>query len=223
MSWDESFEAVYIDPKVGLTREQIADRVRAGAVNEKVDSSTQTVKEIVRQNVCTYFNLIFLVLGILLVAAGSFRDLTFLPVIIANTCIGIFQEIQAKKVLDDLTILNAPTCKVIREGEEKKIKAEHLVLHDIAVLSSGDQIPADAEVLQGEVSVNESMITGESDEISKVEGDKLLSGSFIVSGKCTARLEKVGRDSYAAKLTLQATKAKKGEQSEMIKSLNRLV
>ncbi|MCR5273628.1 MAG: HAD-IC family P-type ATPase [Lachnospiraceae bacterium] len=213
----------YPDPQIGLTKDQVVEHVRAHAVNKKVDSSTSTVKEIIRSNVCTYFNLIFLVLGILLIAAGSFRDLTFLPVIIANTCIGIAQEIQAKKVLDDLNILNAPSCTVIRDGEEKTIKAEHLVLDDIAVFSAGNQIPADAVILSGEVAVNEAMITGESDEVQKKVRDRLLSGSFVVSGNCRAQLEKVGEDSYISRLTLQATKTKNGEQSEMIRSLNRLV
>lgn len=211
------------DPGQGLTKEQVIERIRAHAVNKKVDSSTQSVKEIVRSNVCTYFNLIFLILGVLLVAARSFRDLTFLPVIIANTCIGIFQEIQAKKVLDNLSIMNAPSCTVIRDGEQKTVKAEHLVLDDIAIFAPGNQIPADAIVVSGNVSVNESLITGESDEIQKGPGDGLLSGSFIVSGKCVASLEKVGADSYISRLTIQATKTKSGEQSEMIRSLNRLV
>ncbi|MDO4942415.1 MAG: cation-translocating P-type ATPase [Lachnospiraceae bacterium] len=195
----------------------------ARAVNTKVDSSTKTAKEIIHSNVFTYFNLIFLILALLLLIAGAFRDLTFLPIIIANTCIGIFQEIRSKRVLDNLSILNAPKANVLREGEIREIAADKLVLDDVVIFSAGNQIPADAVVLDGEVSVNESLITGESDEIIKRAGDTLLSGSFIVSGKCSGQLEKVGKDSYISKLTLQATKSKDEEQSEMIRALDELL
>ena len=141
----------------------------------------------------------------------------------ANTCIGIIQEVHSKKVLDKLSILNAPHTVVIRDGKRQEIPADQLVLDDIVEFSAGSQIPADAKVVSGELQVNESLITGESDEIEKREGDSLLSGSFVVSGKACARLEKVGKDSYISKLTLQATKSKKGEQSEMIRSLNYLI
>ena len=147
----------------------------------------------------------------------------FLPIIIANTCIGIIQEVHSKKVLDRLSILNAPHCTVVRDGQEHEVEAHKLVLDDVVILQAGSQIPADAIVLDGELQVNESLITGESDEISKHAGDELLSGSFVVSGKAHARLEKVGKDSYISKLTLQATQSKKGEQSEMIRSLDKLV
>jgi cation-transporting ATPase E len=181
------------------------------------------VKEIVSSNVFTYFNFIFFILAVLLLIAGSFRDLTFLPIIIANTCIGIIQEIRSKKVLDNLSILNAPKAEVLRDGQVREIEADKLVLDDIVIFSAGNQIPADAIVLEGEVAVNESLITGESDEIIKKTEDLLLSGSFIVSGKCKARLEKVGKESYISKLTLQATKSKEEEQSEMIRALDKLV
>lgn len=126
-------------------------------------------------------------------------------------------------MLDKLSILNAPHAVVIRDGKRQEIPADQLVLDDIVEFSAGSQIPADAKVVSGELQVNESLITGESDEIEKREGDSLLSGSFVVSGKACARLEKVGKDSYISKLTLQATKSKKGEQSEMIRSLNYLI
>ena len=133
------------------------------------------------------------------------------------------KEVHSKKVLDKLSILNAPHAVVIRDGKRQEIPADQLVLDDIVEFSAGSQIPADAKVVSGELQVNESLITGESDEIEKREGDSLLSGSFVVSGKACARLEKVGKDSYISKLTLQATKSKKGEQSEMIRSLNYLI
>ena len=194
-----------------------------GWTNRAVDSASKTTKEIIHENVFTYFNLIFAVLAVLLCIAGSFRDLTFLPVIIANTLIGIIQEVRAKQVLDKLSMLNAPLSAVVRDGKKKIVDSEELVLDDIVIFKAGSQVCADAEVCAGEVQVNESLLTGESDEITKRRGDKLMSGSFIVSGQCHARLDKVGEDSYIAKLTLQAKEMQEGEQSEMIRSLDKLV
>ena len=207
----------------GLTAQQVAERKEKGLWNKKAESATKTTKEIVKSNVFTYFNLIFLVIALLLIGVGAFRDLTFLPIIVANTLIGIVQEIRSKKVLDDLSILNSPKTRVIREGSKKEIPAEELVMDDIVELSAGGQIPADAVVLEGQLNVNESLLTGEADEIVKKNGDELLSGSFVVSGSCLARLTKVGEESYISKLTHRATQTKEGEQSEMIRSLNRLV
>ena len=194
-----------------------------GWTNRAVESASKTTKEIIHENVFTYFNLIFAVLAVLLCIAGSFRDLTFLPVIIANTLIGIIQEVRAKQVLDNLSMLNAPRSAVVRDGKKKIVDSEELVLDDIVIFKAGSQVCADAEVCAGEVQVNESLLTGESDEITKRRGDKLMSGSFIVSGQCHARLDKVGEDSYIAKLTLQAKEMQEGEQSEMIRSLDKLV
>lgn len=194
-----------------------------GWTNRAVESASKTTKEIIHENVYTYFNLIFAVLAVLLCIAGSFRDLTFLPVILANTLIGIIQEVRAKQVLDNLSMLNAPRSAVVRDGKKKIVDSEELVLDDIVIFKAGSQVCADAEVCAGEVQVNESLLTGESDEITKRRGDKLMSGSFIVSGQCHARLDKVGEDSYIAKLTLQAKEMQEGEQSEMIRSLDKLV
>ena len=194
-----------------------------GWTNRAVESASKTTKEIIHENVFTYFNLICAVLAVLLCIAGSFRDLTFLPVIIANTLIGIIQEVRAKQVLDKLSMLNAPRSAVVRDGKKKIVDSEELVLDDIVIFKAGSQVCADAEVCAGEVQVNESLLTGESDEITKRRGDKLMSGSFIVSGQCHARLDKVGEDSYIAKLTLQAKEMQEGEQSEMIRSLDKLV
>ena len=216
-------ERIAADPQSGLSAEQVKRRFAQGENNYKVESSTLSVSEIVRSNVCTYFNLVFAVIAVLLAIVGAWSDMPFLPIIVANTCIGIIQEVHSKKVLDKLSILNAPHAVVIRDGKRQEIPADQLVLDDIVEFSAGSQIPADAKVVSGELQVNESLITGESDEIEKREGDSLLSGSFVVSGKACARLEKVGKDSYISKLTLQATKSKKGEQSEMIRSLNYLI
>ena len=211
------------DYKKGLTSQQVQEHRLHGWTNKAVEPPSKTTKEIIHENVFTYFNLIFVVLAVLLCLVGSFRDLTFLPVIIANTLIGIVQEIRAKQVLDKLTMLNAPRASVVRDGKRTMINAEELVIDDIVVFKAGDQVCADAEVSAGEVQVNESLLTGESDEITKRKGDKLMSGSFIVSGQCHARLDKVGEDSYISKLTLQAKAMQSKEQSEMIRSLDKLV
>lgn len=207
----------------GLSDEQVHERKQQGLVNVTVDTSSKTVQDIIKENVFTYFNLIFAILAVLICISGSFRDLTFLPVIIANTLIGIIQEIRAKKVVDNLTMLNVPDVNVVRNGEERTVKPDELVLDDIVIFSAGSQVCADAIVCEGEVQVNESLLTGEADEIAKNKGMELMSGSFIVSGKCYARLDKVGEDSYISKLTIQAKKMSDGEQSEMIRSLNKLV
>lgn len=207
----------------GLTSEQVREYRENGWTNTAVASPSKTIKEIIASNVFTYFNLIFAVIAVLLILVRSFRDLTFLPIIIANTLIGIVQETRAKKTLDELSVLNAPKAKVVRDGKTHEIPAENLVLDDIVIFGAGNQICADAIVMDGEVSVNESLLTGESDEIIKKPGDLLMSGSFIVSGTCHARLDKVGADSYISKLTLEAKAMKEGEQSEMMRSLNKLV
>lgn len=211
------------DYKNGLTAQQVQEHRLHGWTNKAVDPPAKTTKEIIHENVFTYFNLIFASLGVLLCIAGSFRDLTFLPVIILNTLIGIVQEVRAKKVLDKLNMLNAPHAAVVRDGQKSVIDAQELVLDDIVIFKAGSQVCADAEVCAGEVQVNESLLTGESDEVTKHKGDQLMSGSFIISGKCHARLHKVGMDSYISKLTLEAKAMQDGEQSEMIRSLNKLV
>ena len=208
---------------VGLTEQQVDQHELEGYHNESVDSSAKSVQEIIFSNLFTYFNLIFLVLSILLILVRSYRDLTFLPVIIINTLIGIIQEIRSKKVLDNLNMLNEATAQVVRNGQVYPIAVHDLVLDDIVCFSSGNQICADAIVREGEVQVNEALLTGESDEITKRPGDKLMSGSFIVSGSCYAQLTQVGRDSYINKLTLEAKSMQSGEESEMIRSLDRLV
>ena len=209
--------------KTGLTREQVRKARFAGQVNTAVKPPSKSIKKIIATNTFTYFNFVFAAIAILLCAVQSYRDITFLPIIIANTLIGIVQEIRAKLTLDRLNMLNAPTANVIRDGEEKKINAEWLVLNDVVVFRAGNQIPADAKILSGDVSVNEALLTGEADEIKKTVGDKLMSGSFIVSGECRAQLTAVGADSYISQLTLQAKKIKTKEQSEIIRSLNRIV
>ena len=216
-------ERYVTDPAVGLNELQVQKRQEEGLTNRSVSSATKTTSDIIKENVFTYFNGIFLILAVLLIMVGSFRDLTFLIVITANSVIGILQELHAKKVLDELTLVGRAKVTAVREGTRVQMDPEELVLDDMVILSAGCQIPADAVVQRGSVSVNESLLTGESDEIVKRPGDELLSGSFIVSGECIARLIQVGADSYISRLTLQATKSKEGEQSEMIRALDRLV
>lgn len=210
-------------PIMGLTSEEVRERIDNGLTNHTDISTQKTVGQIVKSNLLTYFNLIFLILTVLLCIVGSFRNLTFLPVIIGNTVIGIFQELRAKKTLDKMSMLNAPHSIVVRDGEQQQIQSEELVKDDIIILSAGNQICADATVLSGSISVNEALLTGESDEIKKKSGDGLMSGSFVVSGQCYAKLDKVGNESYISKLTAQAKAMGDGEQSEMIRYINKLV
>ncbi len=208
---------------IGLTDAEVEQRIEQGLTNHTDISTDKTTKEIVVSNVCTYFNLIFLVITILLVAVGSFRNLTFLPIIIGNTVIGIVQELRAKKTLEKMSLLNAPHADVIRNGEMTQIATEKLVKDDVILLTAGKQICADAVVIDGSIQVNESLLTGEADEVEKPVGSTLMSGSFVVSGECYARLEKVGNDSYISKLSMEAKSMGSKEQSEMIRSINQIV
>ena len=207
----------------GLSEQEVAERIRAGQSNAPVEAPFKSTWQIIKTNTFTYFNAVFLSLAIILLAVGSFRDITFLPLIIINTLIGIVQEFRAKAVLEKLTVLNAQQVLVWRDKKKQTIPTTDLVIDDIAIFRTGDQISADATVLDGSAYVNESLLTGEPDEIEKTTDSNLLSGSFVVSGECSARITKVGAESYAAKLTLQAKAIKTGEQSEIIRSLNKIV
>lgn len=214
---------IHADIKNGLSTAQAQEYARCGWTNAPVEPPLKTVPEIIRSNLFTYFNLVFAVLAVLLIIAGSFRSLTFLPVVLANLLIGIIQEVRAKNALGKLSMLHAPKVLVVRDGQLGTIPAEKLVLDDIVLFRAGNQICADAIVAEGEVSVNESLLTGEPDEIVKRPGDILMSGSFVVSGECYARLDQVGEDSYISKLTLEAKAMNHEEQSEMLRILDKLV
>ena len=207
----------------GLTSAQVRQRVQAGQVNTPPDSPTKSVRRIVLENLFSFFNLIFYVIAGFLIAVGSFEELVFLLVVGANTAIGIIQELHSKKKLDELSLLSAPKATVIRNGTEQTIPTAQLVQDDRILLAAGNQISADAQVVSGSVQVNESLITGESDEITKGPGSTLLSGSFVVSGRCQAVLTHVGADSYASQLTNEAKKSKKSHLPGMMRSLNRLL
>ncbi|MBE5822689.1 MAG: HAD family hydrolase [Butyrivibrio sp.] len=208
---------------VGLTQQEAKSLYEKGKGNVQIDNIGKTNIDIIKENVFTYFNLIFFIMAVLLIISGAFNSLTFLPVIICNALIGIFQGIKAKNVLDKLKVLNQSSVLVIRDGNEQMISIDKLVLGDVIVLTAGSQICADAEVIDGEITVNEALLTGEADEITKKSGCELMSGSFVVSGKCLAKLTRVGMDSYISRLMLKAKKMPSSEQSEMVRSINKIV
>ena len=211
------------DPQQGLTSAQVRERADAGWTNAPVDPPGKTVKQIVLSNIFTYFNMLFFLLALCVIAVQQWLNLTFMGVIIVNTAIGIIQEIRSKKTLDKLSILASPKAVAVRDGRRVTVDTAQLVRDDIVVFAAGNQIYADAVVAQDSCYVNEALITGESDEIKKNPGDKLLSGSFVVSGMCRAQLTDVGADSYVSRLTQEAKRAKKPQQSEMMRSLQNLV
>lgn len=207
----------------GLTEQTAQERLEQGFYNKSVKSPTKSALRIILGNIFTYFNLIFFAIAIALLAVGSYVNLMFLVIVTLNLIIGTIQEIYAKRKLDRLAIIRDPVGMVVREGQPYELALDRMVLDDVVVFSSGNQIFADAQVLDGDVLINESLVTGESDEIQKRAGDMLLSGSFVVSGTCRARLERVGEEAFAAKLTLAAKKAKRHKHAAMMKSLTRLV
>ena len=211
------------NPETGLSSAQAQERVDAGWANLPIDPPGKTVGQIIKSNVFTYFNMLFFLLAAFVLVFGTWQNAMFLGVVFANIAIGIVQELRSKRTLDKLTLLTAPHGAVIRDGRQRKIPTSEMVRDDIVVFSAGSQIFADAVVVAGECSVNEALITGEADEIKKPAGADLLSGSFVVSGECRARLTQVGADSYANRLTIEAKEAKPPQQSEMMRSLTRLV
>ncbi|HJJ55185.1 MAG TPA: HAD-IC family P-type ATPase, partial [Methanocorpusculum sp.] len=217
--------------QLGLTSAEVHDRVVRGLTNKTDIKVSKSIFQIILTNTCTYFNLIFAILGVFVfttfvtvnVTLANIMQLAFLVIVIVNTLIGIIQELRAKRVLDKMTLMNAPKTTVIRDGYSESIASSDLVQDDLIQLSAGNSIPADARICSGIVTVNESLLTGEEREIPKKNGDSLLSGSFIVSGSCTAILEKVGSASFISQLSLEAKKMKRTEQSEMTRSINKLL
>lgn len=207
----------------GLTSLEVEERIRQEKINKNIDETDRPVWEIVKRNTFTFFNLIFAVIAILISLVQAWNQLIFLPIIVINTIVGIYQEIKAKRYLDQMTLLHAPQSTVIRNGKQEKIASDDLVEEDIIILKTGNQIVADARIVEGSIFVNESLLTGEADEIEKNVDDKLLSGSFVVSGEAKVILEKVGKDSYISKLTEQAKLVSHGEDSEMLRALNKLL
>ena len=206
----------------GLTDEQVNARIAEGKVNADENPNTRTYKQIVRENTLTFFNFLNLVLLVLVLLVGSYKNAFFVCIIIINTLIGIAQEIRAKKTIDKLAILTARKSVVIREGQKWTVPTKELVLDDVVCLKTGDQVPADARILEGSLEVNESLLTGESDNLPKNEGDELFSGSFVTSGEACCQIIHVGKDNYAAQITSEAKEFKR-HNSELKNSLNAIL
>ena len=208
--------------KLGLSSREVEKLIKEGKTNYIKNKFSKSYSEIIISNLFTYFNLIFLVLTILVIISGSFKNLVFLPVVIINIIIGIIQQINSKRVLDKLALLEKSNYKVIRDGDETLVPSDELVLGDAVILESGNQIPADGIVIDGSAAVNESLLTGEQDEILKVNGNELKSGSFIISGRLIMKLTRIGKDSYVSKLTSEAKQIKE-KKSEMIVDIEKII
>ncbi len=206
----------------GLTSEQVAERIADGLINVDTNPPTKSVLQIVKDNIFTLFNLVNLILFIAVLISGSYKNALFMGVVISNTAIGIIQEIRAKQTIDKLSIISSSKAKVIRNGKKEEIDIHSIALDDIIELSIGNQIPTDCIVTGGSCEVNESLLTGESDAIYKSSGDMLLSGSFIVSGKCTARAERVGADNYSSTI-FSGSKYIKKVKSEIMTTLKKII
>jgi cation-transporting ATPase E len=197
------------DPAQGLSDEEAALRAAAGLSNVQVQARTKTVARIVRDNTCTFFSILIFALAGLVALVGSWRNMMFLIVLLINIAIGVTQEIRAKRAVEKLRVVSAPHARVVRGGRELSIGTGDVVLGDIAIFASGDQLSADGVVVGGEAEVDESLVTGEADAILKREGGELLSGSFVISGKCSALITHVGYQSYASKLSAEAKRTRK--------------
>jgi len=205
----------------GLTNKQVEERIKDGKVNKVEDNKTRTNWEIIRDNVCTLFNLFNLLIAIALIAVKAYTNLAYMLIIVVNIIIGVVQEIHARNLVQKLSVLKVSKANVIRDGKEKEINIDEIVIDDLIVLDSGKQICADSVVMSGEVEVNESLLTGEADTILKQKGDKLLSGSYVVSGKCYSKVEKVGKDNFAEQITSETKKYKRAE-SELVNSMKKV-
>lgn len=206
----------------GLSASQVEERTNAGLMNDNKIKSSKTYLSIFTKNIFTFFNMLWLAIAIALFCVGSYSDLMFIFVIVANTAIAIIQEIRAKIAVEKLSMVTTPLVKTIRDGKEVDVPANKLLLDDVIILNNGNQIPSDCIVLEGKVEVNESLLTGESNSIEKNAGDTLMSGSFLVSGMCYARVNKIGKDNYINQMAKKA-KEFKAPQSNLFKDLNRLI
>ena len=212
------------DPTLGLTELQALQRRENGWMNQAPESATRTEKEIILQNLLTFFNLVFVVMAVVLLIAGSsVKNMTFLIIVVCNAAIGCFQEIRAKRAVDKLTLVAAQQLRTVRDGQIKKIRSDELVRDDIVEFVAGDQICADGILRSGTLHVNEALVTGEEDAIVKRPGDELKSGSFVIAGTGRAQLTRVGGDSFAARLAMEAKADPRAAKSEMMKSLDRLI
>ncbi len=206
----------------GLTHKEVEEKIKQGKSNKVKIKTNESILKILRKNIFTYFNFIFLILTILLITSHSYRNLTFLGIIITNILIGIIQQIRSKITLDKLSLLDKNKYTVIRDGKEEEIDSDNLVEGDFIILESGKQIPADAEVVSGKIYVNESLLTGEQNEIEKNINDNLMSGSFVISGRAVVKLTNVGDESFSAKIMKESKKIKE-TKSEMISAIDNIV
>lgn len=210
------------DIDIGLSEEQINERIEHHLVNDTKIKTSNSYLTIIRKNLFTIFNMIWIVIAVALMCVGAWSDLLFLFVVIANTAISIFQEIKSKITVERLSMVSVPKIKVIRMGVQLEVKSEDLLLDDIIILENGNQIPADCIIVDGTVEANESLLTGESNAIKKVAGDTLLAGSFLASGVCYARVDKVGKNNYIQTVA-ERTKDFKPQTSNLFKDLNSLI
>ena len=206
----------------GLTNEQVQERIAEGKVNFNENPNTRTYKQIIKENTLTFFNFLNAVLLVLVLFVGSYKNSMFVGIIIINTVIGIIQEIRAKKTIDKLAILTESKAVVLRDGKKWSISTEKLVLDDLIYLKTGEQVPADCRILEGSLEVNESLLTGEADNLGKGEGDELFSGSFITAGEACCQIIHVGKDNYASQITSEAKEFKR-HNSELRNSLNAIL
>lgn len=206
----------------GLTHEEVEEKIKQGKSNKVKIKTNESILKILRKNIFTYFNFIFLILTILLITSHSYRNLTFLGIIITNILIGIIQQIRSKITLDKLSLLDKNKYTVIRDGKEEEIDSDNLVEGDFIILEAGKQIPADAEVVSGKIYVNESLLTGEQNEIEKSINSNLMSGSFVISGRAVVKLTNVGDESFSAKIMKESKKIKE-TKSEMISAIDNIV
>ncbi len=206
----------------GLTNREVEEKIALGKVNKINFETSESISTIIKKNIFTYFNVIFMILAILVTFAGAFRNLTFLIVVTINVLIGIFQQIRSKMVLDKLSLLDKCKYSIIRDNKEIIVYSDELVEGDYVKLSSGNQVPADGVVVDGKLFVNESLLTGEQDEREKMVNSNLLSGSFVVSGSAIVKLTNVGDESYSSKIMKESKKIKENK-TEMIKAIDRIV
>jgi len=206
----------------GLTSAGVAERVAQGKTNANTDVKTKSLGQILREHTLTLFNAVNLALAILVAVTGQYRNMTFMLVVVINLVIGVVQEVRAKQMVDKLSILTAKKVRVVRDGVEHEVSVDDLVLDDVFLLTHGDQVPADAVVLDGGPLMDESLLTGESNQIEKHVGDELYSGSFVVAGAVVARVCRVGLDGYAAKINAEARYVKP-VSSEILSTLNMII
>lgn len=206
----------------GLTNREVEEKIALGKVNKINFETSESISTIIKKNIFTYFNVIFMMLAILVTFAGAFRNLTFLIVVTINVLIGIFQQIRSKMVLDKLSLLDKCKYSIIRDNKEIIVYSDELIEGDYVKLSSGNQVPADGVLVDGKIFVNESLLTGEQDEREKMVNSNLLSGSFVVSGSAIVKLTNVGDESYSSKIMKESKKIKENK-TEMIKAIDRIV